>query len=186
MRSLAPLFVAALALGLVATLAPCRHAHAQHRVGCDPVSFPQGASIPAGTDLACGDGQLRDYVSQCVATCGGGCGEPTTCGAPVCTHAHEVCDGANLGGATCRSLGFGGGALRCGSGCDAFDTSGCSPCTSGACGITTLGADVAPAGEVRLVANGAGGSGVLPPWSRGDGHVGWARVAPSGGPAQTP
>src|SRR5207249_6307224 len=38
----------------------------------------------------------------------------------------EDCDGADVGGATCVSLGFGGGTLACGADC-AFDTSQCGP-----------------------------------------------------------
>src|SRR5437016_10897922 len=38
----------------------------------------------------------------------------------------EDCDGTDLGGATCVSLGFGGGTLSCGADC-AFDTSQCGP-----------------------------------------------------------
>jgi hypothetical protein len=36
----------------------------------------------------------------------------------------EQCDGSDLGGATCQSLGYSGGTLRCRSDCT-FDTSGC-------------------------------------------------------------
>ena len=38
----------------------------------------------------------------------------------------EVCDGANLGGMSCRSLGFASGTLACAVGCT-LDTSGCTP-----------------------------------------------------------
>src|SRR5439155_13558836 len=38
----------------------------------------------------------------------------------------ESCDGADLGGATCASLGFGGGVLGCTASCG-FDPSGCTP-----------------------------------------------------------
>ncbi|MFK8002231.1 MAG: hypothetical protein AB8H86_21730 [Polyangiales bacterium] len=37
----------------------------------------------------------------------------------------EVCDGTVLDGATCESLGFGGGALGCAVACDAYDDSMC-------------------------------------------------------------
>jgi hypothetical protein len=40
--------------------------------------------------------------------------------------AQEQCDGTDLGGATCASLGYLSGALACTAGC-AFDTSGCVP-----------------------------------------------------------
>ena len=50
--------------------------------------------------------------------------------------AGEQCDGANLGGATCQSVGFGSGTLACGPGCT-FDTSGCS-CTGAECSPAKL------------------------------------------------
>lgn len=37
----------------------------------------------------------------------------------------ELCDGANLGGATCTSQGFSSGTLRCSADCMSFDTSQC-------------------------------------------------------------
>ena len=56
------------------------------------------------------------------ADCGSTCGDGVIEGS-------EVCDGANLGGATCGSEGCtGGGTLACESDCSGFDTSGCSVC----------------------------------------------------------
>ncbi len=55
-----------------------------------------------------------------------GCG--STCGDGVIEGA-EVCDGGNLGGATCGSQGCtGGGTLACAADCLSFDTSGCADC----------------------------------------------------------
>ena len=42
----------------------------------------------------------------------------------------EVCDGNQLGGATCMSLGLGAGMLACNSSCN-FNTSGCNTCGNG-------------------------------------------------------
>lgn len=54
--------------------------------------------------------------------CGATCGDGTI-------EAGEVCDGADLGGATCASQGCtGGGTLACNTTCDGFDTSGCVDC----------------------------------------------------------
>jgi cysteine-rich repeat protein len=69
------------------------------------------------------------------ATCDGTCAwDLSLCRDPVCgdgvVEGEEACDGAQLGGATCRSLGFGKGALACTSGCT-FDTSACDPCGNG-------------------------------------------------------
>jgi hypothetical protein len=66
---------------------------------------------------------------------------------PVCGNgvieSGEQCDGSNLGGASCVSLGFSGGTLSCNSNC-AFNT---SQCTSGGGG-------------------GGGGGGYIPPETR--------------------
>ena len=52
------------------------------------------------------------------------------CGSNV-IEGEETCDGSDLGGQTCTSLGFDGGTLACGAQCDEFDTSGCSTCGNG-------------------------------------------------------
>src|SRR4029077_19328159 len=46
---------------------------------------------------------------------------------PPRTAPTETCDGTDLGGATCASLGYGSGTLGCLSWCE-FDPSGCSEC----------------------------------------------------------
>ncbi len=55
----------------------------------------------------------------------------TACGNDVLEAPDEVCDGSDLGGATCVSQGFSGGTLACSPTCAAFDTSGCFTCTNG-------------------------------------------------------
>lgn len=60
-----------------------------------------------------------------VAYCGDGAIDPG-----------EQCDGANLGGATCVSLGYTSGALACAAGCG-FDTGGCASQAFPATGQTT-------------------------------------------------
>ncbi len=50
---------------------------------------------------------------------GAGCGDGLV-------ESPEVCDGADLGGRTCESLGFTGGALACAPGCADFDRSNCT------------------------------------------------------------
>jgi hypothetical protein len=58
----------------------------------------------------------------------------------------EVCDGTDLAGASCTSLGYKGGTLKCGAWCD-FDTTTCDPCEAGgkilSCGDVNVDA-VAP------------------------------------------
>lgn len=103
-------------------------------VGCDPVS-PHPVAIPApeGKGIKCGDGLLREYVASCAKYCGHvGCGRDINCDdAPVtCTQAREVCDGKNLGGRSCKKLGFFGGRLKCASSCQSFDVSSCQICRS--------------------------------------------------------
>jgi hypothetical protein len=59
--------------------------------------------------------------------------------APVCGNGVregvEACDGGDLNGQSCVSLGFGAGSLACGAGCS-FDTTGCPPAV--ACGNGTV------------------------------------------------
>lgn len=59
----------------------------------------------------------------------------------------EVCDGSNLGGESCSSLGFTGGVLSCASSCGAFDTSACYNYTN-TCFDTDGGFDLTTAGTV--------------------------------------
>ena len=53
--------------------------------------------------------------SDSISICGNGVSEET-----------EVCDGVDLGGQTCLTLGFDGGPLACAVDCNSFDISGCS------------------------------------------------------------
>jgi hypothetical protein len=65
----------------------------------------------------CGDGACTspETAASCASDCGCGNGA---------VGAGEACDGADLGGATCESLGFPGGTLACDASC-ALDPSGC-------------------------------------------------------------
>lgn len=77
-------------------------------------------------------------VGQCPSqSCGNGRIEPgcpmlpppAAPGATLLGTGDESCDGAELGGATCASLGYAGGRLRCSPVCT-FDTRECSACES--------------------------------------------------------
>ncbi|MBI5518280.1 MAG: hypothetical protein HY909_31200 [Deltaproteobacteria bacterium] len=110
-----------------------------------PVDAPSDVRLPPGTcpgmpsgpmpevcDRAlCGNGMI-DTCSRC-APCGGGGGEDRPFlpdSGRCCMTATESCDGMQLNGATCASLGFAGGSLRCGAWCG-LDASGCDACARG-------------------------------------------------------
>ncbi|MBL8744071.1 MAG: DUF4215 domain-containing protein, partial [Myxococcales bacterium] len=84
-------------------------------------SFCGDGVIDAGE--GCDDGNSIDDD-----TCSNDC-VLTSCGNGV-LNAGEECEGANLGGATCESLGFGPGVLACTSNC-LLDTTGCDTCGDG-------------------------------------------------------
>ncbi len=87
----------------------------------------------------CDDGNRQDG-DGCSATCdmerGWTCGgQPsrchTLCGDNI-QAGEESCDGSDLAGESCQSLGHAGGDLRCASDCS-FDESACAVCGSGRC-----------------------------------------------------
>jgi hypothetical protein len=91
--------------------------------GASPPSPACGAAL-------CGNGTI-DSCNDCPdGGWGGDFGEgPRGPGGPPCVSGVEDCDGAQLGGASCTSLGFAGGTLHCLSSCH-YDTSGCERCAS--------------------------------------------------------
>lgn len=97
------------------------------------------------TSQLCGDGVCNGEACHCPGDCGGvtatGCGDGICCGDEDCGSCptdcdeccgngyiddgrSEECDGEQLRGKTCVSLGYLSGALRCASGC-VFDTTAC-------------------------------------------------------------
>ncbi len=125
-----------------------------HLALCLSLALPGSACFPPDTDrcagIDCGDhgacvvvgGAPRcecaiGYVqlgSQCVTTPDGGVDGQTSCGNGVADES-EICDGDDLRGRTCESLGFQGGALACRATCDYFDTTGCdTSCGDGLAG----------------------------------------------------
>ncbi|NLN61451.1 MAG: hypothetical protein GX146_01035 [Myxococcales bacterium] len=72
---------------------------------------------PTGdTDNPTGDSDSGDGTDAApILTCGNGALEPP-----------ETCDGDDLGGETCTSLGYTGGTLACAANCIKFDTSACT------------------------------------------------------------
>jgi len=80
-------------------------------------SATEGSSS-SGADTSTSEGESSSTGST--AMCGNGMVEGS-----------EVCDGAELGAATCESEGFGTGTLACADDCTAFDTAGCAFCGNG-------------------------------------------------------
>jgi hypothetical protein len=64
----------------------------------------------------------------CVADC-----RLATCGDGFVNAGSEACDGSNLQGQTCETLGAGTGTLSCFGHCQGFDTSGCCHGVGGSC-----------------------------------------------------
>ena len=116
------------------------------------------ASTSSGGDL-CGDGLVTgteacddgnpDMGDGCADNCtiegGWTCapGDPSVC-TPTCgddmVMGAETCDGADLGGESCLSQGFGSGTLACAVTCDSYDTTGCVAAVCGD-GTTDAGED---------------------------------------------
>ncbi|MEM9072090.1 MAG: hypothetical protein AAGE52_26525 [Myxococcota bacterium] len=94
---------------------------------CDPYVDHQPAPVPEDA-ARCGDGERGAHILACDTVQSRGCGtesmEPSQC----CASVAEQCDGADLDGATCESLGFGDGTLGCGD-C-LYDLSRCHSCVS--------------------------------------------------------
>jgi len=92
---------------------------------CATEGFASGA-------LACAPGCTFD-TSGCVPN------PPSTCGNGA-IDGSESCDGADLGGMSCVSLGFASGTLGCTAGCG-LDVSGCVPNPPDTCGNGTIEGD---------------------------------------------
>jgi hypothetical protein len=114
--------------------------------GVDGASGGDGGALDGAT---LGESSTPQCVApgQAQAICGGQCGNGTrsTCSFGSGPAITEECDGQDLGGATCASIGYAaGGTLGCSSTCN-FDTGGCTTCASGA----QIGACAVPAADVR-------------------------------------
>ena len=92
----------------------------------------KGFLIVLGIPPGCGDGVINTTLGE---ECddhntndGDGCS--SHCKKEICgnnrTDPGELCDGTELNGQTCKSLGFDFGNLKCAPGCKKFDTSNCS------------------------------------------------------------
>jgi len=88
-----------------------------------------------GTDLAAATCQSLGFATGTLACAGdclsfnvSGCNAAATCGDGVANQPSESCDLSDLRGATCTSLGLGGGILSCAPDCN-LDTSQCDSAT---------------------------------------------------------
>jgi len=97
---------------------------------------PPGCGAPAPLDPVCGQALCGNgALDSCESCSGGGGGGGADAGGwypdmgPPCYTETEACDGANLGGATCASLGYAGGTLKCSADCR-LDVSGCGGCAT--------------------------------------------------------
>lgn len=111
---------------------------------------PTGAWRPGNPNPTLLVATLPGYAS-CASTAGTGancarCGGsaagtqncPDPCGdGSAYTIAGEVCDGSDVGGATCVSEGFESGTVACSATCDGIDTSGCVAAPPEVCGDNT-------------------------------------------------
>jgi hypothetical protein len=61
----------------------------------------------------------------------------------------EVCDGTDLAGETCQSLGFDSGTLACIGDCSGFDTSACEQSTVQTFGVTNVGSSTSTSNNLR-------------------------------------
>lgn len=90
----------------------------------DPGEDCDGANLNGLTCVgACYDGGSLFCTPDCQYNFTGCTGTLPTCGDGV-AECNEICDGADLNGSTCDSLGYAGGTLACGATCT-FNTSGC-------------------------------------------------------------
>ena len=80
-----------------------------------------------GSIIASLDGSVLQDATQSLKP---DSGTPQTCNNGVLDPAYETCDDANLGGATCSSLGFIGGTLGCNPQCQ-YDVSSCMTALTG-------------------------------------------------------
>jgi cysteine-rich repeat protein len=72
--------------------------------------------------VACGDNVKPDQPDA-----GAPDASMAVCGDNVLNGTGEVCDGTDLDGETCETLGWGGGTLACAGDCMSYDESACTP-----------------------------------------------------------
>jgi len=147
-----------------------------------PSGAPSLRAAACGAGL-CGNG-MRDTCSVCILPDGdGGTGVDagTTPDAPPwpdppCPMYGEACDGMDLGGNSCMTLGFAGGtSLSCASNC-VFDTTACDSCEPGAAGVKACTSRAVDTYRPSSFALAAKGDQVAMAWLGDRNEVGESRV----------
>lgn len=109
---------------------------------CDAVFLEKWQQIESKGMGSCPDGVIGDEIRRSIEDCAetsasivSGSARVPTCGDGAINVAGEICDGPDLGGMSCTSLGFTGGTLTCTTACR-FET---SACTNSSCAATSPG-----------------------------------------------
>ena len=145
-----------------------------------PVVRPDATTHCPGTSTppapVCGDaGLCGNGVRNECTVCSHGL-RPFPDAGPTCVTHREECDGQDLGGRTCRAIGYASGPLECGPWCG-FDTSKCVSCAGGAHVSACVHPEVGPV-TVRGVALAAGHGELALAWIVNGGSVRLARYRP--------
>jgi hypothetical protein len=127
-----------------------------------PGVAPAPATAACGAAL-CGNGVRDTCVGAPPGAFEEGPPDAAEAGAPF--YLTEACDGQDLNGASCASLGYRGGTLKCGVSCD-FDTRGCDLCQAGGKIERCLRPNLDDVGS-SLLALGAADSEIVLAWVSG-------------------
>lgn len=120
------------------TLAVCGNGFLEANASCTASSAPYSCCTGSGTGTCetCDDGNTTTetacpYGTPSCTYCNAVCTQVLNLSGPYCgdnilNGPETICDGTNLTGETCVSLGFAGGTLGCAVDCLSFNTNGCS------------------------------------------------------------
>lgn len=144
----------------------------QNGSGGDFEAFPAPCADPQMTGVCgeakCGNG-VRDTCESCISSNGG----PVTC-----TDVTEGCDGEDLGGESCQSLGYpGGGKIRCAPGWCTLEVRDCDSCV-GAPNQVACARPRVTAVHVGSLALASDGDVVAAAWTTHEDILGFARFSP--------
>jgi hypothetical protein len=143
-----------------------------------------GSGPPSVGAFTCHEGVCGNGMREYMDICNGVCPMDLFCSwrprpdlGACCYEVGELCDGSDLGGATCQSLGYAGGNLQCGNWCG-WDASRCDDCAPDP-HVTACRA--APVDAARAVALALANNGVDigAAWVTGS-ELHFARFSPNG------